>query len=189
MKNLYFKYGTMFSGKSQDLIKVATNYDYKGTNYKIIYPAVDTRGIEGAIESRLGSSLSAIPINNLEHLYALIINWSQLVTVLLVDEVQFFTEKEIDVLRLAATKHGMTVICWGLKNNHKSNLFEGSKRLLEVADKIEEIKTECQYCSRKATQTKLLHQGDAPDPNTDEVIIGSDEYAQVCWEHYVGRYY
>lgn len=175
----------MFSGKSQDLIKVATNYDFKNTNYEIIYPSEDSRGEYGKIESRLGSGLSAKPIYGIEGLNELL-NFCKEddVKVILVDEVQFMSEEQIDALRNATIDFSVTVICWGLKNDYMSKLFPGSKRLLEVADKIEEIKTECQYCSRKATQSLMVNSKGEQVLSGEQTVIGSDEFTQVCFKHY-----
>ncbi len=76
------------------------------------------------------------------------------------------------------------VMAFGLKNDFQNNLFEGSKHLLLLADKIDEIKTICQYCSKKATMVLRTENG-KPVYEGDQIQIGGNEtYIPVCRKHY-----
>lgn len=100
----------------------------------------------------------------------------------LVDEAQFLTERQVEGLRAIATDSNIPVIAYGLKTDFRSRLFPGSQRLLELADDIEEIKTVCRFCERKATQNLRLI------PATKQIVIGADDvYAPACFACFLSK--
>lgn len=155
MKKLYFRYGAMMSGKSMNLIAVYTNYLLQGKKALLMKPFIHAEWSE-TIESRTGQKkgvdLCIMPETNLLEL-----DYSG-VSCILVDEAQFLLKKHVDQLR-ELTLRNVPVICYGLRADFRSELFEGSRRLLEVADSIEEIKTTCWFCERKATMNMKLKEG------------------------------
>lgn len=186
MPKLYFRYGTMNSSKTMNLLMVAHNYDSQNKKVILIKPAIDIRfGIEN-IQSRTGTQRNAdIVINKTSDLLEIfseyIFNKSiEKVDCILCDESQFFSAIQIEHLRLL-TQH-YPVICYGLRTDYNTRLFEGSKRLIELADSIEEIKTECVYCNRKAIINMKKINSETNNLEFSEPDLGTeDKYLAVCW--------
>ena len=102
----------------------------------------------------------------------------------LIDEAQFLKRHHVYDLARVVDELDVPVMAFGLKNDFRNELFEGSKHLLLLADKIEEIKTICQYCSRKATMV-LRTQAGKPVYDGEQIQIGGHEtYISVCRKHY-----
>ena len=188
MAKLYFRYGVMGSGKSDDLIRTDYNYKEKGMNTIAFKPRVDTR--EGTdkciIKSRTGKALEGIWLDKKDNIVDIIIDAKKLkkIDVILVDESQFLTSKQVNELNEIAHLLDIPVMCYGLKNNFKAELFEGSSCLLALADDIQEIKSIC-WCGRKATQNARIVNG-VLSRHGDEIQIGGNEsYVALCSEHYI----
>ena len=179
---LYFRYGTMNSSKTANLLMVAFNYKEKGRKVLLLKPKIDDRFGSDNISSRCAMSCKAdFVIDKTDHtLRDIDINVLATVRAILVDEVQFFTRSQINALR--ELTQVCPVICYGLRTDYKSNLFEGSKRLMEIADSIEEIKTICSFCSKKAI-INLKHKGNQIiKSGSDEPDIGDEnKYLSSCW--------
>ncbi len=177
---LYFRYGTMNSSKTANLLMVAYNYISQNKKILLIKPDIDTRFGMDKIKSRTGLENKAnILLKNSESLLDNGIDYTEYHCIL-VDEVQFLTEKQIEELRIITQK--VPVICYGLRTDYKTNLFPGSKRLIELADTIEEIKTTCAFCNKKSIinlkylNNKIIKEG------ADEIDLGSEEkYLSSCW--------
>lgn len=185
MAKVTFLYGTMKSGKSLDLIRIYNNYKYKNKNVLVIKPFIDTR--DGSnVSTRLGKSIKTNLVGkSVEDVNSVIgeivdKNGETNINAILVDEAQFLTKEQIDRLcEIADSYKNLKVFCYGLKTNFNGVLFEGSKRLLEIADKIVEIKMDCQYCNNKAILNFKKNNG-----NNNEIEIGDDIYTQVCRFHF-----
>lgn len=151
MAKLYFRYGAMNCGKSTALMQVAFNYKERGMNVLIIKPNIDTKGNSSVI-SRLGikEDVDILVDETMDIREELKINYNdKKINCLLVDEVQFMNEGQIDQLFEIAVKDNIPVICYGLRTDFLMNGFPGSKRLLLLAHSIEELKTICR-CGKKA---------------------------------------
>ncbi|MBX3250041.1 MAG: thymidine kinase [Myxococcales bacterium] len=182
MAKLYFRYGTMDSAKTLNLLAVAHNYRKQGKRCALMKPRLDVRFGAAAIRSRSGLEAEAdllvdpdddLPLDELRGLDCV-----------LVDEAQFLSEKIIDQLRDLTIDHGVPVICYGLRTDFQARLFPGSRRLLELADTIEEVKVTCYYCGRKAVFNLRLVDGRGVFEGP-QVELGADEkYVPVCWTHY-----
>lgn len=177
MASLYFKYGAMNCGKSTQLIQTAFNYKQVGYNPLAIKPSLDTRSGSSLIKARVGLELSCIDIQKHESIIEL--EKFNEFDVLLVDEAQFLTKSQVKELVYVAKIHNKPVLCYGLKNDFRGNLFDGSAALLAYADDLQEFKTLC-WCGRKATQNKRLN-------DSQEVIsVGDmDAYKPLCTEHFI----
>ena len=186
MAKLNFKYATMNSGKTLDLIRTAYNYEENGYNVLLLKPAVDTKG-EKCIESRVGLKRQVdYLIEKNDNIIDKISSNLKDITCIFVDEVQFLSKKQIDELFLISKVFDINVICYGLRLNFKMEAFEGSKRLLEIAEELEELKTICKcgniarYLGRKVNGNYVLE--------GDEIIIdGTDnvEYIPLCGDCYL----
>ena len=175
---LVFYYGTMNSSKSANLIMTAYNFSQQGKKFIALKSAKDTRDKE--IKSRaLKLALPCIPITSKEEIQAAVDkakpDW------VFCDETQFMSPEMIDTLADIAD-NGTSVICYGLLTDFKGNLFPGSKRVVECADSIREIKNQCIYCENKAIRNIRL-------VNNKPIFEGplelpGDSYQSVCRKCY-----
>jgi thymidine kinase len=178
MAKLYFRHGTMGSAKTLNLLAVAHNYRSQHKRVLILKPRIDTRYGVGTVESRAGLRAEADVVVDADT----VLDPKQFegVDCVLVDEAQFLSATVVDQLRRLSLSPGLPVICYGLRTDFQTHLFEGSKRLLELADSIEEVKVTCQYCNRKAVFNMRLVDG-KPAREGAQIQIGGDEsYVPVC---------
>lgn len=180
MAKLYFKYGVMGSSKTASALMCRFNYIQKGMNVLLMKPKIDTRYSTGEVVSRIGLSAPCYAFDKDENLATFFEKENALskVDVVIVDECQFCTKKQIEQLRSLTEK--VPVLCYGLMTNFKGELFEGSKRLVEICDSLKEIKTICE-CGRKATMNAKFVNG-IMCTEGNEIDIGADEkYKCLCY--------
>ncbi|MGT2907895.1 thymidine kinase [Streptococcus dentiloxodontae] len=184
MAQLYFRYGTMNSGKSIEILKVAYNYEEQGKPVVLMTSSLDDRDAVGVISSRIGMRREAFPVADDTDIFGYVQLLSPKPYCVLIDEAQFLTRANVYDLARVVDELDIPVMAFGLKNDFRNELFEGSKQLLLLADKIDEIKTICQYCSRKATMV-LRMENDQPVYDGEQIQIGGHEsYVSVCRKHY-----
>lgn len=184
MAQLFFKYGAMNSGKSIDILKVAHNYEEQNKPVELMTSGVDTRAGRGVIASRIGLKRKVTPVLNDTDIFKLVKSLDHQIYCVLIDEAQFLTKQHVLQLCHIVDDLNIPVMTFGLKNDFKNELFEGSKYLLLYADKIEEMKTICWFCPHKATMNLRIHNG-KPVYEGDQVQIGGNEsYYPVCRKHY-----
>ncbi|MCG7330730.1 MULTISPECIES: thymidine kinase [Streptococcus] len=184
MAQLYYKYGTMNSGKTIEILKVAHNYEEQGKSVVIMTSAVDTRDGFGVVSSRIGMKRSAMAIEDQTDIFGYIQSLPEKPYCVLIDEAQFLKRHHVYDLARVVDELDVPVMAFGLKNDFRNELFEGSKHLLLLADKIDEIKTICQYCSKKATMVLRTDNG-KPVYDGEQIKIGGHEtYISVCRKHY-----
>lgn len=187
MAKLYFRYGTMNSGKSMDILKVKHNYEEQGKNVILLTTSVDDRYGVGVVKSRTGLSSEAHVIEELGCSISDFVqseNNLNRISCVLIDESQFLLEDSIMSLVEVVDQLNIPVICYGLKNDFQNQLFEGSKRLIEMADKVEEIKTICWFCESKAIMNMRMHGGKAVYHGEQIQTGGNESYLPVCRKHY-----
>jgi thymidine kinase len=179
---LYFRYGTMDSAKTLNLLAVAHNYRKQGKRVLLVKPHIDTRFGATTIASRSGLSAEADLVVDADTRLAP--GDFAGVDCVLVDEAQFLAPAIVEDLRRITIDPGVPVICYGLRTDFRTRLFPGAARLMELADRIEEVKVTCQFCNTKATcNLRLVHGVAAVDGPS--VQLGADEsYAPVCWRCY-----
>ena len=185
MAKLYFRYGAMGSAKTMNLLAVAHNYEQQGKRVILIKPSIDDRFGADMIRSRTGLERKAdicvaadtqIPLDTLAG-----------VSCILVDECQFLSEYVVHQLRNITVDLDIPVICYGLRTNFKTRLFEGAKRLMEVADAIEEVKTTCAFRNRKAVFNIKLRHGNACTTGTEIELGAEDLYQPTCCRCFEAR--
>ena len=180
---LYFRYGTMGSAKTAMLLTTAYNFEERGMAYKCFKPVIDTRDKKNVIRSRIGIERECSWIYNDTNLYEAIrkvMEAGEGPQWILVDEAQFLTPEQVDQLARAVDDFGINVVCYGLRTDFKTQLFEGSKRLLEIADTIDEIKSTC-TCGRKTIVNARINSLGEIITEGDQVEIGgNDKYIAVC---------
>lgn len=184
LAQLFFKYGAMNSGKSIDILKVAHNYEEQDKPVVLMTSGVDTRAGRGMIESRIGLQRPAVPVMDDTNIYDYVASLDKKIYCVLIDEAQFLKKEHVLQLTKIVDDLNIPVMTFGLKNDFRNELFEGSKYLLLYADKIEEMKTICWFCPHKATMNLRIHDGQ-PVYEGDQVQIGGNEsYYPVCRRHY-----
>ena len=183
MAKLYFKYGAMGSSKSAQVLMTKFNYEERGMSVWLIKPSVDTRDGANIIKSRMGlSSVCDIIAPNDSIVSKL---ESIKCDVIIADESQFFSAKQIDELRYIVNKYNIPVLCYGLRTDFQSYLFDGSKRLFEVADSIAEIKTICK-CGKKAIiNARIDKDGHTVSVGEKILLGGNDTYVPMCHKCWV----
>jgi len=186
MAKLFFRYGTMGSGKSLDLLKVAYNYEENGMGVLILTSKIDDRYGSDIVKSRTGISKEAIGIGEDDNIYEIIDYKRTIMTdrvdCILVDEVQFFKKKHLHQLVKIVDSLNIPVICYGLRSDFRLEPFESSKHLMAIADELEELKTICSECGKKKANVnarfneegKIVTQGEKIE------IGGNDKYRPLC---------
>lgn len=184
MAQLYFRYGAMNSGKSIEILKVAHNYQEQNKAVRIFTSGVDNRDGVGVIASRTGMRSEATPILEETNVFEILQAEEEKIWCVLIDEAQFLTKEHVLQLTRIVDELNIPVMAFGLKNDFMNNLFEGSKYLLLYAEKIEEIKTICWYCAKKAIMNLRISDG-KPVYEGEQIQIGGNEsYFPVCRYHY-----
>ncbi|MCH9610476.1 MAG: Thymidine kinase [Chlamydiales bacterium] len=186
MAKLYFRYGAVGSAKTLNLLAVAHNYRQQRKRVLLMKPAIDDRFGKNNIRSRAGLETEADIL--VEANTNLLLHKFDKIDCLLVDEAQFLPAVIIDQLRTITLEKKIPVICYGLRTDFRTNLFEASRRLMEVADSIEEVKSTCHYCNRKAV-LNLKHVNGSPTRTGPTVQLGCEEtYFPACCHCYFGQF-
>lgn len=192
MAKFYFNYATMNTGKSALLLMKAHSFLENNIPILCIKPSTDTRDGEGIIKSRTGMSMECLTIDNDDDIYAIVVNYCEnLIGAdmptpkwVLCDEAQFFTAAQVDQLAKIVDTMDINVMCYGLRTDFRTELFEGSKRLFEIADNIEEIKLSCS-CGRKAIFNARVDSDGHIALEGDSIEIGgNDRYRPMCRKCY-----
>lgn len=179
MAKLYFRHGAMESAKTMNLLAVAHNYRKQGKQVLLLKPALDDRYGQARIASRTGMEAPADLLVADDTVFEL--DRFRGIDCVLVDEAQFMSPAIIDQLRVLSLALDIPVICYGLRTDFRTRLFEGARRLLELADSIEEVKVTCQYCNKKAILNMRLVDGAATSEGA-QVMLGAEErYVPVCF--------
>ena len=185
MAKLYFKYGAMGSSKTAQALITKFNYEERGMKVWLIKPALDTRDGADAIRSRIGLEAKCLPVGRDVDLLALYESEYTDYDVIIADECQFFTTEQVDALRAIVNDHDIPVLCFGLRTDFLCHLFEGSRRLFEVADSIAEIKTICS-CGSKATVNARLDGNMRVVTEGAQVMLGGNDcylaMCHKCWQ-------
>lgn len=180
MSKLYFKFGAMGSSKTAQALMCRFNYMQKGFKVLLVKPSIDTRNKK--VSSRIGLEAECLNVSTTENFFDIYNEYKP--DVIIVDECQFLTAKQVEDLK--DLTQFIPVLCYGLLTNFKTYLFEGSKRLIELADSISEIKSVCR-CGRKATINARLLNGKVVTDGP-EVLIGADEtYEGRCYWCYKNK--
>jgi len=181
---LFFKYGAMNSGKTIEILKVAHNYEEQNKPVIIMTSGVDNRTGVGMVASRIGLERKAHPIFDETNIYDEVKKINPNANCILIDEAQFLKKAHVLELAKIVDELHIPVMTFGLKNDFRNELFEGSEYLLLYADKIEEMKTICWFCTKKAIMNLRFHDN-KPVYEGEQVQIGGNEaYYPVCRRHY-----
>ena len=185
MAKLYFKYGAMGSSKTAQALITKYNYEENDLKVWLIKPSADTRDGVATLRSRIGLESPVEVVAPGTDIFTLFITAHKgNCNVIIVDECQFLTPKQIDELRAIVNNYDIPVMCFGLRTDFQTKLFPGSMRLMEVADTIQEIKTICD-CGAKATVNARVNDGYIVTEGAQVVLGGNDCYIAMCHKCYI----
>ena len=186
MAKLYFKYGAMGSSKTAQALITKYNYEENDMRVWLIKPSADTRDGAQILRSRIGLEAQVDVITPAIDVYRLFEETKKdQCDVIIVDECQFLVPEQIDQLRAIVNDFSVPVLCFGLRTDFQTKLFPGSRRLMEVADTIQEIKTMCD-CGAKATvNARIDGAGHIVTEGAQVVLGGNDSYIAMCHKCYI----
>lgn len=184
MSSLYFIHAPMNASKSAQLLMTAHNYEERDYQVLIVKPMIDTRDGKFVKSRALDVEREADLIvskkdENLIHKTAQELGYG----VVLVDEAQFLTREQVDELGNIVDELDIPVMAYGLRADAFTNLFPGSQRLFEIADKFQELKTICPCCGKKAIINMRVDENDTPVFEGDQVSPGT-HYLPVCRRYF-----
>lgn len=179
MAKLYFKYGAMGSSKTANALITRFNYQERGMKAWLIKPSIDDRDGANIIRSRIGLEAEADVITPDIDIFEEFKKHSDC-HVVIADECQFFTAEQIDQLRAIVDRLELPVLCFGLRTDFLTHLFEGSRRLFEVADSINEIKTICSCGGKAIVNARIDENGKVVTEGGQILIGGNDSYIAMC---------
>ena len=186
MAKLYFKYGTMGSSKTASALMCKFNYEERGFRVLLIKSCIDKRDVQNGeiiVKSRIGLWAKCYTFLNNQDLFEFVKSKDYLNSrdVVIVDEAQFLTKEQVEQLK--AVSEFVQVLCYGLLTNFKTELFEGSKRLVEIADSLHEIKSVCR-CGKKANVNARFVNGKISIDGDEILLGGNSSYEAVCFSCY-----
>ena len=185
MAKLYFKYGAMGSSKTAQALITRYNYEENEMPVWLIKPSADTRDGKATLRSRIGLEAEVAVMTPETNIYDRFRDTrAGNCHAVIVDECQFLTPEQIDQLRAIVNDFSVPVLCFGLRTDFRTNLFPGSRRLMELADCIEEIKTMCD-CGCKATVNARINDGYIVTEGAQVVLGGNDSYIAMCHRCYI----
>ncbi len=186
MAKLYFKYGAMGSSKTAQALIAKYNYEENELKVWLMKPSADTRDGKQILRSRIGLEAEVEVISPERNVLTLFEETQKdACDVIIVDECQFMTPEQIDQLRTIVDDYKIPVMCFGLRTDFQCHLFAGSKRLMEVADTIQEIKTICD-CGAKATvNARIDSEGYIVTEGKQLLLGGNDSYIAMCHKCWV----
>jgi thymidine kinase len=186
MAKLYFYYGAMGSSKTANALMVAYNYSERGQKTLLAKTNIDTRDGSHTIRSRIGLERNCILLSDL---CAMKDEEIREYDAVIVDEIQFASKEQIDHLAYIVDYLEVPVLCYGLRTDFQLNLFEGSERLLAIADEIKEVKTMC-WCGHKATCNARYNRNGIVREGSQVMLGANDEYIALCRKHFLeGKLY
>ena len=184
MSKLIFRYGTMGSAKTAQALMKRYNYEEKGIKVWLIKPSTDTRDDRAdgvtVIRSRIGLEAQARAIGREENIEELF-RAERGCSVIICDESQFLTPKQVEELKAISSEYGIPVLCYGLRTDFQTHLFQGSQRLFELADEIGELQSVCACGEPACVNARIDAAGHIVREGEQIVLGGNDRYVSMCW--------
>lgn len=180
MAKLYFYYGAMGSSKSANALMAEYNYRERGQKVLLAKTNIDVRDGKNIIKSRIGLQRECVLLSDVCRMKDEEISEYDAV---IVDEIQFAKKEEVDFLAHIVDDLNVPVMCYGLRSDFQSHLFEGSQRMLEICDEIKEIKTVC-WCGKKATCNARYNEHGIVREGAQVMLGANDEYIALCRKHF-----
>lgn len=187
MAKLRFKYGCMNSSKTLNLLTTAYNFEEKNIPFLVLKPSIDTRDGENTVKSRAGIERECVSVTPEMDIYDAINKYNVILETafsklewVLIDEVQFLTNEQINQLSDVVDFLNIEVMCYGLRTDFKSEMFPASKRLFELADEIEEVKSRCSCGKKTIINARINEDGDVITNGEQVMIGGKEKYIALC---------
>lgn len=188
MAKLYFRYGAMGASKTANALMVRYNYLEKGHKVVLLKSGIENRDGRSIIRSRIGLSAECQYVEDFIFSMDMRKNGNadtlnRSIAAVIVDEAQFLTAGQVDWLSDLVDFCDIPVLCYGLRTDFQGYLFEGSKRLMELADIIEEMPTVC-WCGRHADFSARVSDGKIVR-HGEQILLGADDmYVSLCRKHF-----
>jgi thymidine kinase len=181
MAKLYFRYGAMWSSKTANTLMVRYNYLEKGQNPVLLKPKAETRDGKMILRSRIGLEAECGIVEDFIRDF----RWENHdIDAIIIDEANFLTREQVDFFAHVVDTYKIPVLCYGLRSDFRSELFEWSKRLFEIADIIEEIPTVC-WCGKRAHFNARIQDGKIVRDGEQFQLGGNESYVSLCRRHYL----
>ncbi len=181
MAKLYFYYGAMGSSKTANALMAEYNYRERGQKVLLAKTNMDTRDGSNIIRSRIGLERECILLDEVCGMSDAQI---QSYDAIIVDEIQFARSEQIDQLAYFVDQLNVPVLCYGLRSDFQLHLFEGSERLITIADELREVKTVC-WCGKKATCNARYNKDGIVREGSQVMLGANDEYIALCRKHFL----
>lgn len=181
MAKLYFYYGAMGSSKTANALMADYNYQERGQKTILAKTNIDTRDGKNIIRSRIGLEKECILLTDICSMEESALKQYDAI---IVDEIQFAKKEQIDFLAHIVDDYKVPVLCYGLRSDFQLNLFEGSQRLLAIADEIHEVKTVC-WCGKKAICNARYNANGIVREGSQVLLGANDEYIALCRKHFI----
>lgn len=186
MAQLTFRFSTMNAGKSTRALQEYHSYKEEGLYALLAVPEADDRDGVGVVASRVGLKHNALVIASSFDLYAFVSCFKTEFEKVIVDEAQFLTEEQVDQLTRICDDLDIPVVCYGLRTDFQMKMFNGSRRLFEVADNIEEVAETICWCKEKAiVNARIDESGNLVREGEQIVTGGNDKYRKICRKHFM----
>ena len=177
MAKLYYRYGAMGSSKTANAIMVQYNYMERGQKVLMLKPKLENRDGASTVKSRCGLETECRFVEDIT------LEDARGYDCIIVDEAQFITKENVQLLVRIVDELNIPVICYGLRTDFQENFFEGSMWLMAWADSIEEVKTIC-WCGRKAICNARVVDGKVVKEGDQILLGGSSQYVSLCRKHF-----
>lgn len=173
--------GSMFSGKTDELIRRLVRATIAKQKVQVFKPAIDVRYAAGKVASHTGATFDAVPVERAANIRSTL---DEDTTVVGIDEAQFFDPDVVDVTRELAGR-GVRVIVAGLDTDFRGEPFGSMPALMAEAEDVTKLHAICMVCGGNASRTQRLVNGKPARYDEPVVIVGASElYEARCREHH-----
>ncbi len=181
----------MNSGKSMHLLATAYNFQEHNIPFLVLKSEIDNRDGENVIHSRALGDRECVSIRKDANIYEIVATYTEIsgekLKWILVDESQFLTEEQVEELVAIADNMGINIICYGLRTDFRTRLFPASKRLFELADSVEEIKSSCYCGSKTIVNARINSERQIVTEGAQVEVGGDDRYVSLCRRCYFAK--
>ena len=199
MAELVFFSGTMDCGKSTLALQMDHNHRARGRS-GLIFTKMDRMG-ESVLSSRLGLSTTALEVTDDVDFWDAVVEFATAgsrVDYLICDEAQFYTPEQVEQLAKLVDEMGVDVFAFGITADFRTQLFPGSRRMIELADRVQVLQVEALcWCGRRATHNARVVDG-VMVVEGEQVVVGDTkpggdlsaglvEYEVLCRRHFMRR--
>ncbi|MFD2761026.1 thymidine kinase, partial [Lentibacillus juripiscarius] len=174
--------GSMFSGKSEELIRRVRRATYGNLSVRVFKPSIDDRFADESVASHNGTTIMARPVRNAAELLDSLDD--QKLDVIGIDEVQFFDEAIVAAANELAN-NGVRVIVAGLDTNFRGEPFGPMPKLMAQSESVSKLNAICPICGSPASRTQRLINGKPASFDDPVILVGASEsYEPRCRHHH-----